>query len=223
MNLISDLVQRFSLAEDISNAHGQQAYMRNLFVFHGIKKPTRAALQKEVFSSHSITTEKELISSLSLLWELPQREYQYTTLDLAYKYRKLWTSDMFSTFESFIRTKSWWDTVDTLASKLVGSLVQNNPGLSKTMDAWILDNNMWIRRSAIIYQLSYKDKTNAEQLFRYCRTCMHEKEFFIQKAIGWALRSYARTAPKQVIAFLTAEKDSLAPLSYREASKHLKF
>ncbi len=220
MNLIKELEKQFNSIKDPAIAVQQKAYMRNLFPFLGIKKPLRAKIQKEAWKRYPLSHEEELIEALTILWQKPEREYQYSALDLAYHYKKLWTPKIFLTFEELIRTKSWWDTVDLLASKQVGTLLSTHPELTLCMDKWIDDEDIWIRRSAIIYQLSYKETTDHERLFRYCKLRMHEKEFFIRKAIGWALRHYARTDPQAVIDFITKEKESLSPLSYREAGKH---
>ncbi len=221
MELIKQLEVHFEAARDQLVASQQSAYMKNLFPFHGIKKPARALIQKKLFRAHPVHSEQELIRILHLLWEKPEREYQMTALDLAYTYKKLWTPTIFPHFETLIRTKSWWDSVDTLAAKLVGPLIRKYPALQIAMDDWIKDENMWIRRSAIIYQLSYKDATDSKRLFTYCKQRMHEKDFFIRKAIGWSLRQYARTNPEAIRLFIETEKSSLSPLSYREAAKHL--
>ncbi len=120
-----------------------------------------------------------------------------------------------------ITTKSWWDTVDTLAAHTVGPLVAAHPELADTMDAWVGDENMWLSRTAILHQLRYKERTDAERLFRYCTARAGHKDFFIRKAVGWALREYAYTDPDGVRAYISEHRDNLSPLSVREASKHL--
>lgn len=219
--LIHRLKEEFEKLQDPAHAIQQSAYMRNLFPFLGLKKPIRALIQKELFKAYPPRSEEELIHLIGELWQMPYREYQMAALDLAYTYRKLWTPKIFQTFETLIRTKSWWDSVDTIAPKLVGTLLSKHPKLHIHMDRWIEEDYMWIRRSALIYQLSYKEATHTERLFKYCTLRMHEKEFFIRKAIGWSLRNYARTNPHAVLQFALQQKSSLAPLSYREATKHL--
>lgn len=220
MNLIPHLMKSFSSRGDRSIAEQQSAYMRNLFPFLGLKKPLRDLLQKESFKSYPIDTEQELIDVIKILWEKAEREYQYAALDLLYRYKKLWSDASFKLFEELIRSKSWWDTVDCIASKLVGGYLIDRPDTQKIMDRWIDDESMWIRRTALIYQLTYKQKTDSEKLFSFCRKRMHEKEFFIQKAIGWALRQYGSSHPEMVVNFLIQERGSLAPLSFREAAKY---
>lgn len=220
MTLIQALEEHFTAIQNPYIAPQMKAYMRNLFPFLGIKKPERAQVQKLCFREYPLTTEKELVSALLTLWEKPEREYQMVALELAYHYRKLWTPSFITTVEKLIRTKSWWDTVDALASKMVGTLLLNYPELMGLMDDWIEDKDFWLRRSALIYQLSYKEKTDHKRLFRYCEKTLHEEEFFIRKAIGWALRQYARTEPDSVRSFIQKHKTVMSPLSYKEAGKH---
>ncbi len=221
MKLINHLESAFCRAQDATNAIGMAAYMKHLFPFYGIKKPERALIQKQLFKEYPINSEASLITALELLWSKPEREYQYTALDLAYRHNKLWSPKLFPLFETFIRSKSWWDTVDLLAGKLVGIMLSRYPELVNTMDAWIEDEYLWIRRSALLYQLNYKENTNQERLFAYCSATMHEQEFFIRKAIGWSLRQYAKTNPHEVNVFLQQHKQDLSPLSFKEAAKHL--
>jgi 3-methyladenine DNA glycosylase AlkD len=222
MELISLLQRSFEEQRDLHTAAQQAAYMRNLFPFLGIKKPVRSIIQKELFKKYQLLSKEDLTDHLLALWDLQEREYQMAALDLAYSYKKIWTPDLIELFEHLVRTKSWWDSVDTLAAKLIGPLVQKYPELQDHMDRWIDDPCIWVRRSALIYQLSYKNQTDQVRLFTYCERRMHEKEFFIRKAIGWALRQYAYTEPDAVYRFVEQAKDSLSPLSYREATKHLK-
>jgi 3-methyladenine DNA glycosylase AlkD len=111
--------------------------------------------------------------------------------------------------------------VDTLAAHTVGPLVAAHPVLVATMDAWVTDENMWLARTAILHQLRYKERTDADRLFRYCTLQAGHRDFFIRKAIGWALRDYARTNPDAVRRYVDEHRSILAPLSIREASKHL--
>jgi len=120
-----------------------------------------------------------------------------------------------------IRTNSWWDTVDTIAPNLVGHLVKTHHELTKLMDQWIEDPYLWIRRAALLHQLRWKEMTDEETLFRYCQKTMHEKDFFIRKAIGWVLREYSKTNPRSVKKFIAKYQSNLSPLSIREGSKYL--
>lgn len=198
-------------------AEGQAKYMKNLFPFLGIQKPQRAQIQRLIFKKYPIKDESTLFCILQILWCKNEREFQYTACDLAEKYLKLCSEKALNSFEKMIRNKSWWDTVDKISSNLLGILLLNYPKFISLMDRWIEDPNLWIRRSALLYQLKYKTQTNEKKLFEYCQKLMHEKEFFIQKAIDWALREYSKTSPETVKFFI--RNHSLSPLSQREGMK----
>lgn len=217
---INRLQALFAQHTDPEKAQWQTAYMKNQFIFLGIAKPTRAKLEKEVFKTHPLKTQDELIRLLNDLWQADAREFQYTACELAYYYKKIWSPALLPTFEHMIRTKSWWDTVDDIAANLVGDLVFKYPELIKTMDAWIHDENLWIRRSALLFQLRWKKETNQARLFDYCSKTMHEKDFFIRKAIGWVLREYSKTNPQAVKHFIDTHRNKLSTLSIREGSKY---
>ncbi len=204
-------------------ARAQTAYMRDQFPFFGIKKPNAIKLMRAIFREHPITSEDELIECVHQLWRLPERDFQYAAYELLVFHKKLWSENLLPVLTCLITSKSWWDTVDALASNGVGLLLQKYPKLVPVVDAWVASDNVWLRRSALIYQLRYKEKTDVVRLFRYVDMLAHEKEFFIRKAIGWALREYAKTDQEAVCTFIIARKVTLSPLSFREAAKHLEF
>lgn len=216
--LIKEIKRHFQSASNPLVAEKQKAYMRNQFAFLGLTTPERRLLQKALFQAKRIQGEKELYRMLVELWSLEEREYQYCAMDLV-RYHLKWLSvDSLEICEKMIRQKSWWDTVDDLAINMVGKLLGQD---FKQMDRWIQDPNLWIRRSAIISQIKRKKETDATRLFTYCEQTAHEKEFFIRKAIGWALREYSKHHPQAVRQFLEISKDKLSGLSIREASKYL--
>lgn len=125
-------------------------------------------------------------------------------------------------FEELIRKGAWWDFVDVIAAHLVGHLYKTNRAeIEPVMDDWIDDQDYWIRRTAILSQLRHKKETDAQRLFSYCLDRAHEKEFFIRKAIGWALREYSYCDPQAVMRFLMKNRPVLSNLSFREGAKHL--
>lgn len=218
-----DALQRcFEAHGDKKIAEKQTKYLRNLFPFFGVVKPLHHSLVKEVFKQFPLHNPDELSRMLETLWEKKEREYHYAALELSKKYRKWHTPDALKLFEQLIRTQSWWDSVDELATHHVGALCSRFPSLIPRMDQWIDDENLWIRRTAILFQLRYKEKTDARRLFSYCEKRMHEEEFFIRKAIGWALREYSKTDPEKVRAFLSQNRDRLSGLSLREGGRLLK-
>ena len=153
------------------------------------------------------------------MWEKAEREYQYTAITYIGKYaKKLLKADLLF-LKELITTKSWWDSVDGIAP-LVGELAKSYPEvIEETINQWSVHENMWVRRAAILFQLKYKEQTNENLLYQYIVKNADSKEFFIQKAIGWALREYSKTNSDSVKRFI--EGNQLAPLSVREGSKYL--
>ena len=192
------------------------AYMRDQFEFLGIGTPARRAATKPLYQGMKSHSADELIGLAGLLWDYPEREYQYAAIDLLAMHSDKLDAGHLPFLMSLVQSKSWWDTVDAIASVIGKVLRYRHDG----MDQAIGHQNMWVRRVAILHQLGWRDKTDEALLFSYSLQRAHEKEFFIQKAIGWALRDYARHNPLAVREFTTAEKARLAPLSYREANKH---
>lgn len=192
-----------------------RAYMRDQFAFLGLKRAERDALDREVLAGIPKPTERDLVAVARACWKRPEREYQYFAQNYLRKHAKLLTG--LDVLEELITHKSWWDTVDELAANVVGPIVAGHPELKKTMDAWSKSENLWLARTAILHQLKYKERTDAARLFKYCRARATEKDFFVRKAIGWALRVYAATDPDAVAKFVEANEERLSGLSKREA------
>lgn len=208
-----------NLNEEIADWHHR--YMREQFPFFGLQKPKRAKIQKDLFLRHPILTESHLEREVRALFKSQERELHYAAIDLLFHYRHLWSKKTLVLVEKLIEEKSWWDTVDTLASKILGTLLIQFRDLIPTVSAWKRDKNLWKRRSSLIFQLQWKEKTDEKLLFQTILSLAAEKEFFIQKAIGWALRQYARTNPKAVTEFVKKNEMSLSPLAKREAIRAL--
>jgi 3-methyladenine DNA glycosylase AlkD len=203
------------------NAKAMEKYLLDQFPFIGLKKPERAALCKPLFAElKPFITEKWILEAAALLWAKKEREFHYVALDLFEKNRKLITPKSFKALEKMIITNSWWDSVDSISSYAIAPLVLNYPKMKKEMKRFADHKNMWLNRVAIIHQILYKERTDAEFLYKVCAQHMHRNEFFIRKAIGWALRQYAKTNTKEVYAFVEKNKHKLSGLSYREALKH---
>lgn len=197
------------------------AYMRNQFPFLGIQTPERNALLKAFVRKHGKPEDEATLERVvNLLWEAPEREFQNVAMSLLDARGKRTEASRIVLLEALIMKKSWWDTVDFLAGNAAGKYLIHYPEhIASYPDRWIQSDHLWLRRSALLYQLSYKDKTDEARLFSYIRSCAHEQEFFIAKAIGWALRQYAKVNADAVIAFV--DKEPLQPLSKREALKNL--
>lgn len=211
---------RFRASADRERATGMAAYMRGRYPFLGIATPPRRALQRQAFGRGAPTPEIAL-GVAAWCWELPEREYQYAAADLLRRVAGDLPATALGEVRGFVTTRSWWDTVDTLASGVVGPMVATHPILAADMDRWITDDDLWVARTAILHQLASGPATDTDRLFRYCRAQAGHPDFFIRKAIGWALRQYARTDAGAVRAFLSEHGDELSPLSVREGSKHL--
>jgi 3-methyladenine DNA glycosylase AlkD len=202
---------------DPVRAPAMKAYMREQFDFLGIATPQRRAALKPLFMSWRGQDGDTLLALAEQLWTLPEREFQYAALDLlALHWKALGTSQL-PQLLALAGRKSWWDTVDGIAG-IVGDVLRfQHDG----MDAATQHSDFWLRRIALLHQLGWREKTDAHRLGKYALALSHEKEFFIQKAIGWALRDYARHAPDFVRQFTQDNRQQLAPLSIREAMKHL--
>jgi 3-methyladenine DNA glycosylase AlkD len=195
------------------------AYMRNRFAFFGVPTPERRSIAKVALAGLRAPTERELGTIARRCWREPQREYQYFACDYLRVHSGACAPKFLAVLRTLVTQKSWWDTVDPL-SQSVGALVLAHPELRDELDRWIDDEDMWIARVALIHQLGFGARTDADRLFDYCTRRARDDEFFIRKAIGWALRQYARTDPDAVRAFVAAHSE-LSGLSRREALRRL--
>ena len=222
ISLVEKLAQELRKNADHKKSQPMKKYMRDQFEFFGLSSPVRKSVCKE-FLQQKLSSE-DTRKFVVLLWAKPEREFQSFAVDYLEKQLDASTEfeDNMKCMEHLITTKSWWDTVDALASKLVGRLVKQNHDQGKAvMEEWIDHENMWLRRTALLHQLSYKEETDEEMLFRFCSKRAHEEEFFIRKAIGWALRQHAWRYSSSVKKYLLKHKKELSALSFKEAAKHL--
>ncbi len=219
-NYIDGITELFVKSKDDSNAYYMKKYMKNLFDFFGIKAPGRKDLTKIYFAMNGLPEKNELADIVKDLWSLEQREYQYFGMELLNKFsRELEINDV-PLLEFLITNKSWWDTVDYLAANPVGTLFASNKILKeKISNYWNDSENMWLKRTAIIFQLKYKSNTDVKLLGSIIESNKNSEEFFIQKAMGWALREYGKTDPGFVVDFVN--KVELPRLSKREALRRI--
>lgn len=203
---------------DPANAAAMKAYMIHHFDFFGIKTPVRDAIVKPYLKTNSLSSASELEEVIKLLWAMPERELQYFAIDVFVTHKKYWNSTSIKLIEYCIIHQSWWDTVDGICSDWLGNYFKLNPEqVILITSQWNKSNNIWLQRSSILFQKSYKKATDTILLTNYILNCKDSKEFFIRKAIGWALREYSKINPEWVIAFVTKNKLSL--LSEKEALK----
>ncbi len=161
--------------------------------------------------------EDDLAELLGHLWEMLEREYQYAGCGIIARNIKSCGPAFVQTVRTLVTTKSCWDTVDSLAKDGAGALVLRHPELATTMDAWLESENMWLRRTAILHQLEFKERTDGARLFRYRELRAGEQELFIRKAIGWALREFSKVDAEAVRGFVASHEHQLSGLSKREA------
>jgi len=199
-------------------AKKMSAYMQNKFVFLGIPKPKL----KEIIKTYIKEGKKHDLNwkFVNICWKKDYREAQYVAVEYLYSLLKILTEKDLLNLKKLIVTKSWWDTVDSIDA-LVGSIILNNKNLEKEMLKWSKDENIWIRRVSIDFQLQYKEKTNQKLFEKILINNFGTDEFFINKAIGWSLREYSKTNKKWVKDFINKYKAQLHKLSIKEASKYL--
>ncbi|MBD0851502.1 DNA alkylation repair protein [Maribacter arenosus] len=213
---IQTLELEFQSNSDPSIAAGQKAYMRNQFEFYGIKNPKRREIQRPFLEKSYLPPKVELQLIVKTLWQKPQREYQYFAQELVFKYRTQFDKNDIVLLEFMATHKSWWDTVDYIAVKLIGPYFEYYPGqLDTYIEKWLASDNIWLQRCCLLYQLKRKDKIDAQRLEYIIKRLLGSKEFFINKAIGWVLREYSKTNPSWVKNF--TQLNDLSSLSRREA------
>ncbi len=204
---------------DAKQAAAMAKYMRDQFEFFGLSSPLRKATDKEFLSKNGMPELEELPFIIRDAYKRPQREFQYFINEVTRKCIKKLPEEFIATTKFMIVTRSWWDTVDMVAADLVGTLVKRFPALTKTMDEWIKADNIWLQRTAILHQLRFRKQTDEKRLFDYCLRHASQNEFFIRKAIGWALREYSKHDPSAVKKFV--ENAPISNLSKKEAMKWL--
>jgi len=210
----------FEQNADPTQAGPMKKYMRDQFEYLGIKSPQFKVLLKQFLSEHGLPAVNDLDQIVRELWSLPEREFQYLGVSLMSRLENQLLPKSTKTIEYTITQKSWWDTVDSIAGGTVGIHFRRFPEVcGKYLAKWRKSDNFWLRRTTILFQLNYKKETDFELLCDIIRENLGSKEFFINKAIGWALRQYARSDPKAVKKFVKATP--LHPLSRREAMKHI--
>ena len=221
MNFILALENAFEANKNPENAFAMAKYMKNNFPFFGIKTEERRRIFKEIWKENKNEVAENAREIALELYSKQEREFQYCAIEILIKeLKRNYKKHDIQLIEKLIIKNSWWDSVDTIAKYILGEYLLEFPLETKNVIERFSDSqNMWLNRSVILFQLGYKQKTNADLLFSECLKQAHSKEFFIQKAIGWALREYAKSNPKIVKEFV--EKSNLKPLSTKEALKNI--
>ncbi|MBX6379368.1 MAG: DNA alkylation repair protein [Thermoflavifilum aggregans] len=196
----------------------QMAYMKNQFEFYGIKTPVRRKIQKPLLIRENLPPNDDLGKIVKILWEKPQREYQYFAQELTEKYIKQFDKRDIILFEFMILHKSWWDTVDYIATKLVGEYFKIYPEQRNiSVEKWIHSNNIWLQRTSIFFQLNFGKEIDTGFLSYIICSLSVSNEFFITKAIGWILRQDSKINPDWMLNFTSNTR--LNKLSIKEATR----
>lgn len=217
---IEDLKKNFEKRENEDNAIQMAKYLRNQFVFYGLKSPVRRDAYHQILKDEK---KKKQIDwdLLDQAWNDKHREMQYFVCDYLLAMEKYVSYDDLFKIEHYVRTKQWWDTIDSLM-KLYGYVGLKDQRVDQLMLDWSKDPDKWVRRVAIEHQLLRKDKMNTALLSQILENNLESDEFFINKAIGWALRDYSKTNPEWVSDFIDGNYNHFAKLSITESSKYLK-
>ncbi len=221
MEYLDTLTSEFENAANPTKAIDQKRYMRDQFEYYGLTSPQRREILKPFLAKAFLPPKKDLQKIVKTCWKKPQREYYYFAQELTQKYIKQFEKSDIELLEHMIVNKSWWDTIDFIASNLVGPYFKKFPEqIEPTVEKWLDSKNIWLQRSTLLFQLKYKDKLDVALLENIISRLLGTKEFFINKAIGWILRSHSRVNADWVVDFV--ERTELSNLSRREALKLLR-
>lgn len=219
--LTGDARQRLSAAADVDKAAGMQAYMKTDMPFHGVQKPARTRILRELAADHAPTDGAELEAAVRALWAGTHREEKYLSLDYARRFRRLLDPSHLPLLRDLIVDGGWWDLVDD-ASTLVGEvLAADRETVTPTIRDWATDDDRWLRRTAVICQRRHREHTDTTLLFDACRANLADPDFFLRKAVGWALREHSKTDPEAVAGFVERHREEMSSLTRREATKYL--
>jgi 3-methyladenine DNA glycosylase AlkD len=223
-SLVRTVRRALAEAADPTKAAGMQAYMKSAMPYRGVSAPVLKRLCRDAFKAHPLATAADWQRVVLDLWrhaEFREERYAAVLLTQARAYREFVTSSSLPMLEEMIVTGAWWDYVDTLAGRNLGEILRADPRRMKPlMRRWSRDPDMWKRRSAILCQLGFKRDTDLKLLYDCIEPNLSHRDFFIRKAIGWALRQYAWTDPTEVKRYVKANRERLSPLSVREALKN---
>lgn len=218
MNLL-EIIDCLEARADNARALDMSKYMKNKFEFFGVGAAERNEIWKPYFKEAK-KTKKIDWDFIEICFKHDKRECQYTAAYYLKYMQRFLVEDDIPKLKELVLTKSWWDTVDIL-DKVIGSIIYNNKNLYPIILEWSKDDNIWLRRVAIDHQLLRKENTDEQLLEKILINNLNHKEFFVNKAIGWALRDYSKTNPQWVRNFIEVHKENMVSLSIREASKYL--
>lgn len=220
--LAAEMAQALQAHADPVQAEKMAAYLKTEAPQLGVSKPALDALMRDLKARHRPADRQAWERAVLAVWTLPWRDGRTAAIRYARAFPSFVTHDSLPLFERMIREGAWWDLVDETAAWLVGPLWRQDPTRTRAeLTRWLDDPSLWIRRAAIISQIRRQFARDREFLFDACLRCAHERDFFMRKAIGWALREWGRREPDAVQAFLAAHGEALSPLSRKEAGRRL--
>jgi 3-methyladenine DNA glycosylase AlkD len=223
--LISVIKKALRTAADPTKAGGMQAYMKSAMPYLGVQTPTFRETIRPLLAAHPLGSADEWRDTVLALWRKAKyREERYAAIEIAghNRYGEFRTMDSLPMYEEMITSGAWWDYVDAIATRQLGDILRKDGGrMPAAMREWSVSDNLWKRRSAILAQLNFKKGTDLKLLYDCMAPSLGATEFFLRKAIGWALRQYARTDPQEVLRYVRRHEAQLSPLSKREALRHI--
>ncbi len=220
--IVTFVTEAFQAKSDHEKARKMEKYLKSDIPMFGVPSADQKKIHREAFKKYPPIDFNEYLTVINEFWKGGYRDDKWTAISYAKKFPEFQTMEALPTYRMMIETGAWWDLVDTIAADLTGSLLKKYPEEMKPeLKRWIKDEHLWIRRTAILSQLKFKQAADAEMLFDFCRECIGEKSFWIRKSIGWALREYSKTDPDSVREFIEKYKDDMSGLTYREASKYI--
>ena len=226
MQNLPDICRQASLVllplADPARALAMKAYMKQRYDFLGVPTPARRLALKPLLAALTTADADVLLAGAEQLWAMPEREFQYAAIDILAKFSRKLELEHVPAMLELAQQKSWWDTVDGLAG-VIGDILhrhRHSQQMEELVEAVLIHPDLWVRRIAMLHQLRWKSDTDATRLFRFAATLAPESDFFIRKAVGWALRDYSWHQPLAVREFVDRMGDKLSPLSRREALRN---
>ena len=220
MSKYTKIKKAFNKIENKEQAVLMSKYMRDMFSFYGLHRPERQSVYHDFIKEEKKSGVIDW-DFLEECWNDKHREFQYLACEYLLALKNSLKYEDIEKIRKFIETKPWWDTIDSLC-KVIGDISLRDKRVKNLMLKWSLDDNLWIRRTAIEHQLCLKEDTDKELLSKIVKNNFGSEEFFINKAIGWALREYSKTNPDWIRNFIETNKNKMSKLSIKEASKYLK-
>ena len=220
--IINYIRQALQDQANLAQAPAMQAYMKSEMPYRGVKSAVQKQIQSAALKAYPVEGFADYISVIDTLWDAEYREERYAAIGVARRVKKFQTLEALPIYRMMIETGAWWDYVDSIAADLIGAILQRYPyEMKPELRAWIDDDHLWIRRSALLAQLRFKAETDERMLFEFCEKRLDESSFWIRKAVGWALREYSKTAPDAVRAFFQRYQERMSGVTKREVVKYI--